>query len=196
LLAVQVKSNATAASPTVFECQHGPEECEGNRVEMCALTLHGMDRWFPFTVCFERYFPATRNASLTAASCAGRAEVDALEILDCAAGPRGAELEARAFARTQALIPPHTFVPWVVVNGEPACGGADGCDSVPITICQLYTGPKPEACAAILANASAAVPPSSSVLRFPSGAAAAATKPKACMRTPTSEQEMDGSAIQ
>lgn len=38
---------------------------------MCALTLHGMDRWFPFTVCFERYFPATRNASLTAASCAG-----------------------------------------------------------------------------------------------------------------------------
>lgn len=45
--------------------------------------------------------------------------MDALEILDCAAGPRGAELEARAFARTQALIPPHTFVPWVVVNGAP-----------------------------------------------------------------------------
>jgi interferon gamma-inducible protein 30 len=55
-----------------LQCQHGPEECAGNRVEACAMHLHpDQDVWFPFVLCFEENFPGNREfAARTAEKCA------------------------------------------------------------------------------------------------------------------------------
>jgi hypothetical protein len=95
-----------------FTCQHGPVECEGNRVQLCALAqypqqattrtslasagslvgrslsdemvtgaerrngygcgaaIRTQDAFYPFVECFEKFFPATRDANVTLHACA------------------------------------------------------------------------------------------------------------------------------
>ncbi|KAG6527498.1 hypothetical protein ZIOFF_009601 [Zingiber officinale] len=52
-------------------------------------------------------------------------------------------LELEYAAKTDALEPPHTYVPWVVVNGQPLY---EEYEDVEAYICQAYTGETPNAC--------------------------------------------------
>ena len=75
-----------------------------------------------------------------------QAGIDATDIQKCVEGAEGAELARKMLDKTAALEPPHKFVPWVVIDGNPACTETSGCDLVPHLVCQAYTGTAPSAC--------------------------------------------------
>ena len=78
---------------------------------------------------------------------AGRAV--AARLRACASGEEGAALIAEAEKETESLIPKHTFVPWVVVDGLPL--GDASLETTKSVACAAWRGKKeerPEACLA------------------------------------------------
>jgi hypothetical protein len=72
--------------------------------------------------------------------------VDAAAVQACASGDLAEQLQRSAFLATSALRPPHTFVPWVVIDGDAACLTDGACGHIPQQVCAAYTGRKPRAC--------------------------------------------------
>lgn len=50
--------------------------------------------------------------------CAGKAGMDAGALHECAEGQQGDELEREAAEQTDALCPPHAYVPWCGRRGD------------------------------------------------------------------------------
>lgn len=98
-------------------------------------------RWFPFLTCMEEAKPLMMKAQLQ--HCADKAGMDAGWISDCAHGPLGDELEADFEKATEALVPAHTFVPWVTVNGVAIWEDVDNIEQY---VCAAYGGERPQAC--------------------------------------------------
>lgn len=130
----------------LFECQHGKEECYGNLIETCAIHYHPNSTvYFPFIYCIESSASLPRNV---APECASKFGFDYSQIQSCVEGPLGNKLEHEMALKTNALQPPHTFVPWVTLNGvhtEKIQNEAQ--DDLVKLICETYQGsPKPQAC--------------------------------------------------
>lgn len=66
-------------------CQHGPAECQLNRVINCAQRLsEGDQEWLPFVRCLEAKSPKAMEGALE--ECAARADMNSAEIQACATG--------------------------------------------------------------------------------------------------------------
>lgn len=125
-------------------CQHGPQECELNRVLSCAIHLNPDQLvWFPFAKCIEPPGPSKIQPLEPGESCAQEASVDYSAIQDCTSGQMADELQEKAAEETASLKPAHTYVPWITVNGI-ALGGAF--EQLQTFICAAYLGDRPEAC--------------------------------------------------
>ncbi|KAL4189621.1 hypothetical protein AMTRI_Chr08g208070 [Amborella trichopoda] len=76
----------------------------------------------------------------------GNARVGSNNTISC-------QLELQYAAETNALQPPHTYVPWVVVDGQPLYKDYE---NVGAYVCKAYKGSLPPACnsAAVLTSAS------------------------------------------
>lgn len=99
----------------VFSCQHGKEECIGNLIETCAIHFYPKASvYFPFIHCIESSLSIPRKV---APSCAKKFKLDYSKIEDCANGKLGNRLEHEMALKTQALNPPHLYVPWVTLDG-------------------------------------------------------------------------------
>lgn len=123
-----------------FTCQHGPTECTGNIIESCALHLYpDPANHMSFLHCLEYYGPTATNGQY----CAGLAKMDYTTINACATGDLGNSLEHQMALKTNALNPPHQYVPWLTLNGVPSSALSD---NMLATICNAYTGTKPAAC--------------------------------------------------
>lgn len=137
-------SPSDAAQEKVW-CQHGPAECQGNRLINCAqaTAAGGQDAWFPYVACLER--GSGRSWEADSRACASAAGLDAAAIETCARGEQGDELERAAHLETAALRPQHSGVPWVLVNGVPL-RDADG--QVLLIVCAAIPADahKPDAC--------------------------------------------------
>lgn len=132
-----------------FDCQHGPDECLGNIIEECAMHLyhHNLTLLMPFLVCIEQSqeLPAT-----AAKQCAQDQGLDYARITGCATGDLGNQLEHKLAVATEALDPPHQYVPWFTLNGvhtEDIQNQAQ--ENLLKLICDTYKGPQPEACTAV-----------------------------------------------
>lgn len=124
-------------------CQHGPEECELNTLEACALDEAEPRDAFAFVACIERNALAFEEEIQACAADAGIEEL-ADSIQKCAEGAKGKKLFEKMGKKTQALRPPHQYVPWVTVNDVPLEGDYDNLKTF---VCAAYTaGPKPDAC--------------------------------------------------
>lgn len=128
----------------VFQCQHGPKECEGNMLEQCVLHAKNDKVYdaFPIILCMEKKFQLGYSPSQAASECITDSSLFN-EIKQCATGDLGNQLMHKNAVETRNLNPPHKFVPWVVVNGQP---NTDITDNMLGWICNHYTGPKPEGC--------------------------------------------------
>lgn len=128
-------------------CQHGPTECTGNLLEACAVAQSGDGpEWLSFITCMYSNFEAIPQP---AKGCAKAAGLSWTKLDACATGAEGAALIAANANRTDALNPPHQYVPWVVVDGklvaDPPTGGP-ALDDVVAAICAAYDGKAKPAC--------------------------------------------------
>ncbi|NXV80619.1 GILT reductase, partial [Atlantisia rogersi] len=100
-----------------FQCQHGPEECLGNMIETCLMhEAQNFSTYFPVIFCMESGSSVTKN--LEACLQIYAPQLDGGRIAACVQGDTGAALMHRNAQLTEALDPPHEYVPWVVINGK------------------------------------------------------------------------------
>lgn len=134
----------------VFECQHGPLECEGNLIETCALSiLNNISVSLPFIHCFEESTErsAYPQPFAIAEKCATILKIGYADIKECAKGPKGMKLEHEMALKTNALEPPHKYVPWVTINGKHTEKINQRAQRNLLgLVCDYYTGTKPKEC--------------------------------------------------
>ncbi|WCJ34783.1 gamma interferon responsive lysosomal thiol (GILT) reductase family protein [Euphorbia peplus] len=126
-------------------CQHGPSECLLDTVEACAIHVWPkLEEHFPFINCVETLVHERQYAQWE--TCFEKLGLDPNPIEDCYSSGLGNELELKYAAETNDLQPPHQYVPWVVVNGEPLYEDYENFVSY---ICKAYKGTlktAPKAC--------------------------------------------------
>ncbi|XP_050766651.1 gamma-interferon-inducible lysosomal thiol reductase [Gymnogyps californianus] len=129
-----------------FQCQHGPEECLGNLIETCLMhEAKNFSTYFPVIFCLESGSSVTKN--LEACLQVYAPQLDRGRIAACMHGDMGAALMHRNAQLTEALDPPHQYVPWIVINGKHTDElQAQAEASLLGLICRLYQGEKPKAC--------------------------------------------------
>lgn len=134
--------NARLKPNNSFTCQHGPNECLLNTVEACAIDAWPkLDDHFPFIYCVEKLVYNGKYRQWE--TCFSELGLDSKPIDDCYKGEEGTKLDLKYAALTASLEPPHEYVPWVVVDGEPLLEDYDQFVSF---ICKAYKGPVPSAC--------------------------------------------------
>ncbi|KAK6142020.1 hypothetical protein DH2020_016201 [Rehmannia glutinosa] len=135
--------NAKLYGNQTFKCQHGAYECLLNTVEACAIDVWpDVKDHFPFIYCVENLVYEHNYTYWE--TCFEKLDLDASPVTRCLNSERGTQLELGYAAETNALQPPHKYVPWVVVDGQPLYD--DYRDFVSF-ICKAYKGTaKPSAC--------------------------------------------------
>ena len=68
-------------------------------------------QWLPFLACLEAAYP---NLDQVAEACATKAGLTWSVLQTCANGPEGIAIQAENEKLTNALNPPHQYVPWCV----------------------------------------------------------------------------------
>ncbi|KAF8402586.1 hypothetical protein HHK36_010673 [Tetracentron sinense] len=139
--------NAKIGSNNTITCQHGPYECLLNTIEACAIKVWpDLNKHFTFINCVERL--VFEGKYIEWESCFDKTGLDSKPITDCYNSGYGKELELQYAAETNALQPPHTYVPWVVVDGQPLY---DDYKSFESYVCKAYKGTAvPTACKGLL----------------------------------------------
>ncbi|NXG72992.1 GILT reductase, partial [Baryphthengus martii] len=100
-----------------FQCQHGPEECLGNMIETCLMhEAEDFGTYFRVIFCLESGSSVTKN--LEACLQVHAPQLDGGRIAACVQGDVGAALMHRNAQITEALDPPHEYVPWILINGK------------------------------------------------------------------------------
>ncbi|KAL6616315.1 hypothetical protein ACP70R_038585 [Stipagrostis hirtigluma subsp. patula] len=134
--------NGWVSADGTITCQHGEEECQLNAIEACVIRLWpDAEQHFPFIHCVE-HLALTRRWDAWQ-SCFQQTGLASQPVIDCYNSGYGRQLELQYAAETDALQPPHQFVPWVVVNGRPL---GDDYMNFEAYICSAYDGELPEAC--------------------------------------------------
>ncbi|GMG98185.1 hypothetical protein Nepgr_000025 [Nepenthes gracilis] len=135
--------NAQIRGNNTFDCQHGPSECLLNTIEACAIDIWpDLFEHFPFIYCIETLVYDHKYPQWD--SCFEKLGLDPKPIGDCYISGRGKELELEYAAETNALRPPHEYVPWVVVDGQPLFEDYENFISY---VCKAYKGSTvPSAC--------------------------------------------------
>jgi interferon gamma-inducible protein 30 len=126
-----------------FTCQHGAAECQYNYLETCAKNLVQCPvQYFNFLNCVET-LDTTTDYEGVANKCGTEAQLGNLDdIMSCYKGTDAQALEHQIALKTEALSPPHKWVPWVTVNDvyDEAVQDKIG-DSLLQYVCDNYTGP-------------------------------------------------------
>ncbi|KAL5701827.1 hypothetical protein ACHQM5_027121 [Ranunculus cassubicifolius] len=96
-------------------CQHGDYECKLNMVEACAIQAWpGTHQHYKFIYCVAKL--VAKNNYTEWESCFNATGYDSKPITNCVNSSMEKQLELKYANETASLMPPHRFVPWVVVN--------------------------------------------------------------------------------
>lgn len=135
--------NARIGYNNTIDCQHGPLECLLNTVEACAINVWpDLNEHFPVIDCIETLVYQHNYSQWY--TCFETLGLDPKPVIDCYNSGYGKELELQYAAETNALQPPHQYVPWVVVDGQPLYEDYENFISY---VCKGYTGTEmPKAC--------------------------------------------------
>ncbi|KAK9069079.1 hypothetical protein SSX86_013195 [Deinandra increscens subsp. villosa] len=124
-------------------CQHGEWECRLNTIEACSIhAWPAPSDHFPFVYCIEKLNSEGKYTEWE--TCFEKLDLDPNPVTDCYSRGIGHELELQYADEILALEPPHAYVPWVVVDGQPLYD--DYTDFISY-ICKAYKGSNmPKAC--------------------------------------------------
>lgn len=129
-----------------YQCQHGPAECDANRMLACALDI-STDAFaaLPFVACMAH---ADASPERDARECAFKTGLDYTQLMHCYDNHQGWKLMHQNAVDTGRLVPAHTYVPWLVVNGQHTEDSQAAAQADLIGyVCQLYSGTdKPAGC--------------------------------------------------
>ncbi|VAH89944.1 unnamed protein product [Triticum turgidum subsp. durum] len=134
--------NAKVDAHGAITLQHGPEECLLNTVEACAI-----DAWpdvnvhFGFIICVEELAMEYKHQEWQ--SCFQKQGLHPKPVMECYKSEHGHKLSLKYGRQTDALVPRHTSVPWVVVDGKPLY---DDFGDFVAYICKAYKGRPPKIC--------------------------------------------------
>jgi len=139
----------TASGTYEFRCQHGPSECVYNTIEVCAMAkIDDPLVAFQYIDCIERSDDSRdpqqdfEKVAIACCELTNLPERTVSQMEECAVGLEGIQLDHEAALRTDALDPPHTYVPYLVVNGEHSDTVQDAItDSLLNYVCGAYRGP-------------------------------------------------------
>jgi len=101
-----------------FQCQHGPDECYGNKAHSCVIELTRNTRsTLQYIKCmFEPDdWKMTRTVAMR---CANRLSIEWDRLRDCIDGTQGDRIMIANSHKTFNLIPGHKSVPWIVIDGK------------------------------------------------------------------------------
>jgi len=129
-----------------FQCQHGGKECMGNILEVCTMQELNWDSdmYLPVISCMEG---ADDPISSAKGCISALSKISYEAVKKCASGKEGNKLEHAMGAKTEALDPPHNYVPWIVVNGEHTDQLQNAAQTNLVgLVCSLYKGQKPAEC--------------------------------------------------
>ncbi|KAJ0059054.1 hypothetical protein NL108_007309, partial [Boleophthalmus pectinirostris] len=98
----------------VFTCQHGEQECQGNMIQSCLLNMI-QSKAFIIIFCMEAASDVIEAGKLCVELYAPQVSWE--EVMSCVNGDLGNKLMHQNALKTKALQPPHTFVPWITING-------------------------------------------------------------------------------
>lgn len=127
----------------IYECQHGEQECLGNLIETCLLNM--TDNAYQIIYCMESSSDVIKAAKSCVELYSPQLSWDS--IMSCVKGDVGNQLMHQNALKTQALNPPHQYVPWVTINGEHTEDLQDkALNSLFTLVCSMYKGPKIPAC--------------------------------------------------
>ncbi|XP_027773698.1 gamma-interferon-responsive lysosomal thiol protein-like isoform X2 [Solanum pennellii] len=101
-------------------------------------TFKCQNEHFPFIYCVESLVYHKNYTHWE--TCFEKLNLKKKLVTDCVLSGRGNELELQYAAETNALQPPHKYVPWVVVDGQPLYD--DYMDFISF-ICKAYKGTTP-----------------------------------------------------
>jgi len=138
----------------VVKCQHGADECFGNKIQACALKLNTRETANAFITCMES---SNFGLELASHSCAQNLTVDLDPIRKCVQGKDGNAALTEMGIYTQNLSEPagpHKYVPWVVIDGkhddDAELDGDEGYSGFLLQqVCAQLEIPKPTACSNI-----------------------------------------------
>ena len=120
-------------------CQHGENECLGDRISACVIDMVPVNS--PQVTSFEICFVGKNEGDLTAAQgCVESVGLKFEDVMGCAKGSRGDVLERIAAVNTLKADARHQGVPWAIIDGQVVQ------NNILSAICQAYKGPRPEGC--------------------------------------------------
>lgn len=131
-----------------FTCQHGPIECEANRIHACTIeAIRDPAIRLNLIACMIKDNMIPKEAF---AQCAKDFELDAVDtqkIRECGDSPHSAELLRTYGEQTAALRPKISFIPTVTLDGDQRRQAAVLKD-LRAEVCAVLAGngPPPEAC--------------------------------------------------
>jgi len=134
---------------TTFTCQHGEEECKGNKFESCVIRF--IEKPLPFIVCLEQQLPSGTELEKAVSRCVRSLNISHTvydQINHCYNGDLGNQLQLQAAERTEQVWPDqHNFVPWVLFNNVSLENRQFMTSSIESIVCDMYIGDdSPTAC--------------------------------------------------
>ncbi|TKY65781.1 Gamma-interferon-inducible lysosomal thiol reductase [Spatholobus suberectus] len=124
-------------------CQNGPDECELNSLEACAINVwNDVNKHYGLINCFE--FLAIDGRHKNWEDCFSQLDLPKEPILNCYNRGNGTEIGLKYINETAPLYTPYEFLPWVVVNNQSI---GKEYENFTRYVCEAYRGtPVPEAC--------------------------------------------------
>ena len=131
----------------VYTCQHGTFECQGNSLENCAKKYFEEANFFNWLICVEGDIIQTGSWDQSGSSCGLKLGLNFETVKKCASSAEANALVHKSAVKTENLNPPHTYVPWIVVNGEHDIGAENNIlNSLLAYVCANFKGKKSSAC--------------------------------------------------
>ncbi|VVD02255.1 unnamed protein product [Leptidea sinapis] len=123
---------------TEFQCQHGPEECYGNKLHACTLDIiKNQTTALVFNACMMDHSQTGSGSDDKAADRCGLVlSIDSRPIKKCANSDRGTELLKMYGVESKKAN--FNYVPYVLVNGVEKNG-----DNLMKEICEAFANPPP-----------------------------------------------------